>query len=170
MQNDISKHCTKFQKCSSKITKVTKSQSFHKCFLGVLGFFQGVRVIRFLPKFRIPCRMILVNTVPNSKGVAPKLQKLQSRKVPINVGRTTTNDDERHQSGKNYSLAKMKFCRVNNDVLNQFTLKNRRVFRCKTTLNCSHWVPLIKESLKVMKGGENQTKNAIGMTKHYENS
>ena len=31
MQNDISKHCTKFQRCSSKITKVTKSQSFHKC-------------------------------------------------------------------------------------------------------------------------------------------
>ena len=38
-QNDISKHCTKFQKCSSNITKVTKSQSFHKCFLGVLGVF-----------------------------------------------------------------------------------------------------------------------------------
>ena len=31
MQNDISKHCTKSQKCSSKITKVTKSQSLHKC-------------------------------------------------------------------------------------------------------------------------------------------
>ena len=31
MQNDISKHCTKSQKCSSKITKVTKSQSSHKC-------------------------------------------------------------------------------------------------------------------------------------------
>ena len=30
-QNDISKHCTKSQKCSSKITKVTPSQSFHKC-------------------------------------------------------------------------------------------------------------------------------------------
>ena len=31
MHNDISKHCTKSQKCSSKIAKVTKSQSSHKC-------------------------------------------------------------------------------------------------------------------------------------------
>ena len=39
MQNDISKHCTKFQKCSSNITKVTKSQSFHKCFFGFFWVF-----------------------------------------------------------------------------------------------------------------------------------
>jgi UDP-N-acetylmuramoylalanine-D-glutamate ligase len=49
--------------------------------------------------------MILENTVPNPKSVAPKLQKLQSRKVSINVGR----HQQRHQSGKNYSLAKMNF-------------------------------------------------------------
>ena len=89
MQNDISKHCTKSQKCSSKITKVTKSQSFHKCFLGVLGVFRGVRVIRFLPKFRIPCRMILVNTVPIPKPLALNLQRLYDCKVFINGGWTT---------------------------------------------------------------------------------
>ena len=30
-QNNISKQCTESQKCSSKITKVIPSQSFHKC-------------------------------------------------------------------------------------------------------------------------------------------
>merc|ERR1712208_272639 len=30
-QNDISKHCTKSQKASSKITEVIPSQNFHKC-------------------------------------------------------------------------------------------------------------------------------------------
>ena len=55
--------------------------------------------------------MILVNSVPNLKSVAPKLQKLSHRKVPINVGRTTTsNEHQRHQSGKTYSLVEMKFC------------------------------------------------------------
>ena len=49
------------------------------------GVFRGVRVVRITPKFRNPCRMILVNTVPNPKSVAPKLQKLQSRKVSISV-------------------------------------------------------------------------------------
>ena len=52
--------------------------------------------------------MILENTVPNPKSVAPKLQKLQSRKVSINVGRHRQ-QRRRHQSGKNYSLAKMNF-------------------------------------------------------------
>ena len=61
--------------------------------------------------------MILVNTVPNYKSVAPKLQKLQSRKVSITVAHRTTNDNERrrtnerHQPGKNYSLVEMKFRR-----------------------------------------------------------
>ena len=53
--------------------------------------------------------MILENTVPNPKSVAPKLQKLQSRKVPINVGHQRR--QRRHQSGKNYSLVEMKFRR-----------------------------------------------------------
>ena len=86
-------------------------------FWWVLGHFWGVNVIQFLPKFRIPCTMILVNTVPNPKSLAPKLQKLQSREVPINLGRTlTTNDidNERHQSGKTYSLVEMKFRRDKN--------------------------------------------------------
>ena len=56
--------------------------------------------------------MILVNSIPNPKSVAPKLQKLQSRKVSINVGHRTTNDEQlRHQSGKTYSLVEMKFRR-----------------------------------------------------------
>ena len=54
--------------------------------------------------------MILVNTVPNPKSVAPKLQKLQSRKIPINMGRMNINE-QRHQSGKTYSLVEMKFRR-----------------------------------------------------------
>ena len=59
--------------------------------------------------------MILVNTVPNPKSVAPKLQKLLSRKVPINVGRTNERHRrQRHQSGKNYSLVEMKFRRDKN--------------------------------------------------------
>ena len=53
--------------------------------------------------------MILENTVPNPKSVAPKLQKLQSRKVSINVGQRQQRRQRRHQSGKNYSLAKMNF-------------------------------------------------------------
>ena len=57
--------------------------------------------------------MILVNTVPNPKSVAPKLQKLQSRKVSINVARRT-NERQRHQSGKTYSLVEMKFRRDKN--------------------------------------------------------
>ena len=57
--------------------------------------------------------MILENTVPNPKSVAPKLQKLQSRKVSINVGhqRQRRRRQRRHQSGKNYSLVEMKFRR-----------------------------------------------------------
>jgi len=58
--------------------------------------------------------MILVNSVPNPKSVASKLQKLSHRKVSINVARQTTNDDERHQSGKTYSLVEMKFRRDKN--------------------------------------------------------
>ena len=54
--------------------------------------------------------MILENTVPNPKSVAPKLQKLQSRKVSINVGHQRQRR-RRHQSGKNYSLVEMKFRR-----------------------------------------------------------
>ena len=53
--------------------------------------------------------MILVNTVPNSKSVASKLQKLQSRKVSINVGHQRR--QQRHQSGENFSLVEMKFRR-----------------------------------------------------------
>jgi len=65
--------------------------------------------------------MILVNTIPNPKSVAPKLQKLQSRKVPINVGQQTTNKRQRHQSGKTYSLVKMKFRRdKNKDLINSW--------------------------------------------------
>ena len=69
--------------------------------------------------------MILVNTVPNPKSVAPKLQKLQCRKVSINVGhRTTTNNDEqRHQSGKTYSLVEMKFRRDKNKNEKKSSLK-----------------------------------------------
>ena len=48
------------------------------------------------------------------KSVAPKLQKLSHRKVPIIGGRRTTNDDERHQPGKTYSLVEMKFRRDKN--------------------------------------------------------
>ena len=104
-----------FGKSSPKEKKENIMVKFiFKVFWGVLGHFWGVRVIRFLPKFRIPCRMILVNTVPNPKSVAPKLQKLYNRKVPINVGRTTNIDNERHQSGKTYSLVEMKFRRDKN--------------------------------------------------------
>ena len=88
----------------------------HKSFLGFFWVFLGVGVVRFFSKFRIQSRMILVNSVPNPKKVAPKLQKLSHRKVSINVGhRTTTNDERRrHQSGKNYSLVEMKFRRDKN--------------------------------------------------------
>ena len=55
--------------------------------------------------------MILENTVPNPKSVAPKLQKLQSRKVSRNVGRHRI-----HQSGKTYRLVEMKFRRDKNDT------------------------------------------------------
>ena len=55
--------------------------------------------------------MILVNTVPNPINVAPKLQKLQSRKVPIIGGHR---QQLRHQSGKTYSLVEMKFRRDKN--------------------------------------------------------
>ena len=60
--------------------------------------------------------MILVNSVPNLKSVAPKLQKLSHRKVPINVGRTSNIEQQhqRHQSGKTYSLVEMKFRRDKN--------------------------------------------------------
>ena len=37
--------------------------------------------------------MILVNTVPNPKSVAPKLQKLYNCKVSINVARQTNNNN-----------------------------------------------------------------------------
>ena len=49
-------------------------------------------------------------TVPNPKSVAPKLQKLSHRKVSINVARTNE-QQQRHQSGKTYSLVEMKFRR-----------------------------------------------------------
>ena len=71
----------------------------------------GVGVVRFFSKFRIQSRMILVNSVPNLKSVAPKLQKLSHRKVSINVARTNEQQQQRHQSGKTYSLVKMKFRR-----------------------------------------------------------
>merc|ERR1712208_254807 len=60
--------------------------------------------------------MLLVNIVPNPKRVATKLQKLYSRKVSINVAHRRTNKQHRrrHQSGKTYSLVKMKFCRDKN--------------------------------------------------------
>merc|ERR1711947_25018 len=81
-----------------------------KSFLGVFWVFLGVGVVGFSSKFRIQSRMILVNSVPNLKSVAPKLQKLSHRKVPIIGGHRTTNN-ERHQSGKTYSLVEMKFRR-----------------------------------------------------------
>ena len=65
--------------------------------------------------------MILDNSVPNLKSVAPKLQKLSHRKVSINVARTNkrTNEQQqqRHQSGKTYSLVEMKFRRDKNNML-----------------------------------------------------
>ena len=66
--------------------------------------------------------MILENTVPNPKSVAPKLQKLQSRKVSINVGRHQQRQrrrQRRHQSGKNYSLVEMKFRRDKKDDISE---------------------------------------------------
>ena len=72
--------------------------------------------------------MILVNTVPNPKSVAPKLQKLQTRKVSINVGRHRRR--QRHQSGKTYSLVEMKFCRDKNGYnqnSRQTSIKGERV-------------------------------------------
>ena len=56
--------------------------------------------------------MILVNSVPNPKKVAPKLQKLSHRKVSINVARLRHQHQQlRHQPGKTYSLVEMKFRR-----------------------------------------------------------
>merc|ERR1711947_11745 len=65
----------------------------HKSFFGVFWVFLGVGVVQFFSKFRIQSRMILVNSVPNPKKVAPKFQKLSHRKVSINVARRT--NDER---------------------------------------------------------------------------
>ena len=65
--------------------------------------------------------MILVNSVPNLKSVAPKLQKLSNRKVPINVGLRNNNINiKRHQSGKTYSLVEMKFRRDKKHRTNRF--------------------------------------------------
>merc|ERR1712212_369320 len=85
----------------------------HKSFFGFFWFFWGVGVVQFFSKFRIPSRMILVNSVRNLKSVAPKLQKLSHRKVSINVAhrRRTTTNDARHQPGKTYNLVEMKFRR-----------------------------------------------------------
>ena len=58
--------------------------------------------------------MILVNTVPNPKSVAPKLQKLYNRKVSINVAHRHQQRRLRHQPGKTYSLVEMKFRRDKN--------------------------------------------------------
>ena len=88
--------------------KVSISSYIFYVFWGVFGVFVGVGVVRFFSKFRIQSRMILVNTIPNPKSVAPKLQKLQSRKVPIIGGHR---QQLRHQSGKTYSLVEMKFRR-----------------------------------------------------------
>ena len=55
--------------------------------------------------------MILVNTVPNPKPLAPNLQKLYNRKVSINVGQ---HQQQQHQSGKTYSLVEMKLRRDKN--------------------------------------------------------
>ena len=88
------------------------------CFGGVVGFFRGGGVVRFFSKFRIQSRMILVNSVPNPKSVAPKLHKLSHCKVSIIGGhRTNNNDEQRHQSGKTYSLVKMKFRRDKNMLI-----------------------------------------------------
>ena len=70
--------------------------------------------------------MILVNTIPNPKSVAPKLQKLQSRKVSINVAHRTNDDERRHQSGKTYSLVEMKFRRDKNFTKSQFQPSNSK--------------------------------------------
>ena len=53
-------------------------------------------MVRFFSKFRIQSRMILVNSVPNLKSVAPKLQKLSHCKVSIIGGRLTTNEQRTH--------------------------------------------------------------------------
>ena len=73
--------------------------------------------------------MILENTVPNPKSVAPKLQKLQSRKVSINVGRHRQRRQRRrrHQSGKNYSLVEMKFRRDKNGTI-QYSPESLNLF------------------------------------------
>ena len=63
--------------------------------------------------------MILVNSVPNLKSVAPKLQKLSHRKVSINVAHRTTTMNKRHQSGKTYSLVEIKFRRDKNSMISK---------------------------------------------------
>ena len=103
----------------------------HKSFFGVFWFFWGVGVVRFFSKFRIQSRMILVNSVPNPKSVAPKLQKLSHRKVPI-IGGRRMNEQRRHQSGKTYSLVEMKFRRDKNLLL-FITFKQIKLGSCSTS-------------------------------------
>ena len=67
----------------------------------------GVRVIRFLQKFQIPCRMTLVDTVPIPKSVAQKLQKLYNRSFH-KCGTTTTTDNDTNPA--RLGLVKRKFC------------------------------------------------------------
>merc|ERR1712212_1224409 len=91
----------------------------HKSFFGFFCIFWGVGVVLFFSKFRIQSRTILVNSVPNPKKVAPKLQNLSHRKLSINVARQTTNEQQqrRHQSSKTYSLVEMKFRRDKKTML-----------------------------------------------------
>ena len=84
----------------------------HKSFVFFLFFWGGWGGPLF-SKFRIQSGMILVNTVPNPKTVAPKLQKLY-RKVSINVARHQR-QRLRHQPGKTSSLVEIKFRREKNE-------------------------------------------------------
>ena len=75
-----------------------------KSFFGVFWVFLGVGVVQFFSEFRIQNRMILVNSVPNPKSVAPKLHKLSHHKVSINVARQT-NEHRRNQPGKTNEIS-----------------------------------------------------------------
>ena len=81
---------TKSQPYNSKRWKVISQRKSISLYWFFFSFFGGLGWSDFFSKFRIQSRMILVNSVPNPKSIAPKLQKLSHRKVPINVGRQTS--------------------------------------------------------------------------------
>ena len=63
------------------VTNANEACVYSKCFGGFWGIFGGWGGPIFFSKFWIQSRMILVNTIPNPKSVAPK--KLLSRKVSM---------------------------------------------------------------------------------------